>query len=191
MHTSTKNARLAGPPVHAFLPLRPQLARGRTPGSYILRLGRMKLGRWKRIDGGVGRGNRLAPFLNILRSFPWSRHGPLAASPSRMPSLPSSTPAGKTSHPAYWWRSQIIRAVVMPTHGYSRTRKTTRHPPRSQCRASPPRTSITHFSHGSSATARPGASTGYSARRAARGSLRHPPQPRKHPGVPPRCTLRH
>ena len=146
MHTSTKNARLAGPPVHAFLPLRPQLARGRTPGSCVLRLGRMKLGRWKRIDGGVGRGNRLVPFLRILRSFPWSHHGPLAASPSRMPSLPSSTPAGKSSHPAYRWRSQIVRAVVMPTPARTRAKKAKRCPLGTWCRASSPMTAIGRFS---------------------------------------------
>ena|ERR1035437_9142999 len=39
----------------------------------------MKLGRWTRIDGGVGRGNRLVPFLRILGSFPWFRPGILAA----------------------------------------------------------------------------------------------------------------
>jgi hypothetical protein len=75
--------------------------------------------------------------------------------------------------------SQIVRAVVMPTHAYSRTRKTTRCPPRSQCRVSPPRTAITHFSYGGSATAGPGASTGYSARRAARPVAMLPPRHRK------------
>jgi hypothetical protein len=66
-------------------------------GLVVLGPGLMKLRRWKRIDGGVGHGNRMILLLLLVRSSPWSRSGPAASSPSRTPSWISSMPAGKTS----------------------------------------------------------------------------------------------